>query len=120
MKEHEKIKIGISSCLLGNPVRFDGGHKRDRYITDTLGLYFEFVPVCPEVECGLPVPRESMRLVGDPAEPRLMSNKSGTDHTDRMLEWCERGSAVASQSYGTHSPHRSTPTRLYGGAAILP
>lgn len=90
MNDENKIKIGISSCLLGNPVRFDGGHKRVRYITDTLGLYFDFRPVCPEVECGLPVPRESMRLVGDPAAPRLVANKSGSDHTDKMNVWAQR------------------------------
>jgi uncharacterized protein YbbK (DUF523 family) len=64
-----KIRVGVSSCLLGNPVRYDGGHKHDRYITDILGTYFDFIPVCPEVECGLPVPRETMRLVGDPEKP---------------------------------------------------
>jgi len=60
----EKIKLGISACLLGQNVRYDGGHKHDRYLTDTLGEYVEYVPVCPEVECGLGIPRESMRLVG--------------------------------------------------------
>ena len=69
----EKIRLGISACLLGEPVRFDGGHKLDRFITDTLGQYVEFVPVCPEVECGLGVPREAMRLVGDPEAPRLVT-----------------------------------------------
>jgi len=81
------IKIGISSCLLGNKVRYDGGHKLDRYIRDTLGQYFQFIPVCPEVECGLPVPRESMRLVGDIASPRLMTTRTAADHTQRMLSW---------------------------------
>ena len=55
-----------------------------------LSQYFDFVPVCPEVECGLPVPRESMRLVGDPDSPRLVTSKSGVDHTDRMVRWAER------------------------------
>ena len=87
MNENGKIKIGISSCLLGNEVRFDGGHKHDRYITGTLGTFFDFVPVCPEVECGLSVPRESMRLVGEPGSPRLITNKAGTDHTDKMKAW---------------------------------
>ena len=87
MNNNGKIKIGISSCLLGNEVRFDGGHKHDRYITGTLGTFFEFVPVCPEVECGLSVPRESMRLVGEPESPRLVTNKTGTDHTDEMNAW---------------------------------
>lgn len=85
-----QIKIGISSCLLGNEVRFDGGHKHDRYITQTLGNYFTFVPVCPEVECGLPVPRESMRLVGDVRNPRLVTNKTGRDLTDQMMDWSRR------------------------------
>jgi len=86
----EKIKIGISTCLLGEPVRYDGGHKRDRYLTDTLGRYFTYVPVCPEVECGLGVPRESMRLVGNPDNPRLMTRVTKQDHTERMLRWAER------------------------------
>ena len=54
-------------------VRYDGGHKLDRFLRDTLGAFVEWVPVCPEVECGLPVPREAMRLVGDPAAPRLVT-----------------------------------------------
>jgi uncharacterized protein YbgA (DUF1722 family)/uncharacterized protein YbbK (DUF523 family) len=81
------IKIGISGCLLGQKVRYDGGHKLDRYIRDTLGRYFQFVPVCPEVECGLPVPRESMRLVGDADAPRLVTTRTGVDHTRRMNDW---------------------------------
>lgn len=84
---NEKITVGISSCLLGNEVRYDGGHKHDRYITGTLGLYFDFIPICPEVECGLSIPREAMRLVGDPVAPRLVTQKSGVDHTERMLSW---------------------------------
>lgn len=88
--EQTTIKLGVSSCLLGHKVRFDGGHKHDKYLTGTLGSYFEFVPVCPETECGLTVPRESMRLTGDPASPRLMTNKTGTDYTARMNSWAEK------------------------------
>ncbi len=87
--EKGRIRIGISSCLLGEPVRFDGGHKRDRFITDTLGRFFDWVPVCPEVECGLPIPRESMHLEGNPESPRLVTTRSHVDHTDRMLTWAE-------------------------------
>jgi uncharacterized protein YbgA (DUF1722 family)/uncharacterized protein YbbK (DUF523 family) len=83
----DKIRLGISACLLGEQVRYDGGHKWDRFLTDTLGKYAEFVPVCPEVECGLGVPREAMRLVGDPQNPRLVTIRSGLDHTERMLGW---------------------------------
>lgn len=83
----DAVKIGISACLLGENVRYDGGHKHDPLITQTLGPYVTFVPVCPEVECGLPVPREAMRLVGDSASPRLATIRSRVDHTDRMLDW---------------------------------
>ncbi|MBE7414522.1 MAG: DUF1722 domain-containing protein [Deltaproteobacteria bacterium] len=83
----QKIKLGISSCLLGEKVRYDGTHQRDRYITDTLGKYFEWVPVCPEVEYGLPVPREAMRLKATPEGQRLVTRKTGIDHTEGMREW---------------------------------
>lgn len=85
----EPIKIGVSACLLGEHVRYDSGHKHDRYITDTLGVYFTFVPVCPEVGCGLPTPREAMRLEGDPAAPRLMTRQTRIDKTEQMLAYCE-------------------------------
>jgi uncharacterized protein YbgA (DUF1722 family)/uncharacterized protein YbbK (DUF523 family) len=81
------IRVGISSCLLGNEVRFDGGHKRDRYLTDTLGQFFQWVPVCPEVEMGLGTPRETLRLVGDPTAPRLVFGKTRGDQTDGMQTW---------------------------------
>jgi uncharacterized protein YbgA (DUF1722 family)/uncharacterized protein YbbK (DUF523 family) len=85
-----KIRLGLSTCLLGENVRFDGGHKRDRFITDTLGQFLEFVPVCPEMECGLGVPRESMRLVGNPESPRLVTNRTKIDHTERMITWARK------------------------------
>lgn len=82
------ITIGVSSCLLGEQVRYDGGHRHDRYITDSLGTFFSFVPVCPEVGCGMPTPREAMRLEGDPLAPRLMTRISRIDRTDLMLSYC--------------------------------
>jgi len=85
-----KVKIGISSCLLGERVRYDGGHKLDRYITETLGQYFEWVSVCPEVEYGLPVPREVMRLEGNPDYPRLVTVQTKVDHTEGMLKWTDK------------------------------
>jgi uncharacterized protein YbgA (DUF1722 family)/uncharacterized protein YbbK (DUF523 family) len=84
------IKIGISSCLLGNSVRYDGGHKLDRFLTDTLGVFVEYVPVCPETECGLGIPREPMRLEGDIENPRLMTIKSRKDITKRMKQWSRK------------------------------
>jgi uncharacterized protein YbbK (DUF523 family) len=86
----DKIRLGISSCLLGERVRYDGGHKYDAYLTDTLGPFVQWVPVCPEVECGLPVPREAMHLEGDPPSPRLVAIRTRVDHTDRMLSWARR------------------------------
>ena len=86
----KKIRLGISTCLLGEKVRYDGGHKLDRFLTDTLGRYVEYVPVCPEVECGLPVPREAMHLEGNPASPRLVTIKSGEDRTGQMTRWARR------------------------------
>lgn len=86
----DRIKIGISTCLLGENVRYDGGHKLDRYIRDTLGAYMDFVPVCPESECGLGIPRESMHLFGEPDAPRLVTRRSGIDLTDRMATWAHQ------------------------------
>jgi uncharacterized protein YbgA (DUF1722 family)/uncharacterized protein YbbK (DUF523 family) len=84
-----KIRLGISSCLLGKAVRYDGGHKLDRFLTDTLGKYVEYVPVCPEVECGMPIPREAMHLAGDPESPRLVTIKNRIDKTNQMAGWAE-------------------------------
>jgi len=81
------IRVGISACLLGQAVRYDGGHKRDRYITDTLGEFFEWVPICPEVELGLGTPRETLRLEGNAAAPRLVFATSRGDITQAMQAW---------------------------------
>jgi uncharacterized protein YbgA (DUF1722 family)/uncharacterized protein YbbK (DUF523 family) len=85
-----KIPIGISTCLLGENVRYNGGHALDRFLRDTLGKYVEYVPVCPEVECGFGIPRETFRLVGDPKEPRLVTSHTGVDHTERMEAWARK------------------------------
>ncbi len=87
--EETEIKVGVSSCLLGYEVRYDGQHKLDRYVRDVLGEYFDYVPVCPEQECGLPTPREAMRLEGDVENPKLVTNKTHIDHTDRMLDYAK-------------------------------
>ena len=84
------IRVGISSCLLGEEVRYDGGHQKDAYITGVLARYFTWVPVCPEMEVGMGVPREPIRLVGDAGSPRMMGVTSGTDHTERMREFAGR------------------------------
>ena len=85
----QRVRIGISSCLLGERVRFDGGHKRDAFLADMFGRYVEWVPVCPEFEVGLGVPRETLRLVANDGRVRLISPQTGVDHTDRMKSWAE-------------------------------
>lgn len=80
-----KIRLGISSCLLGEKVRFDGNHKLDSYLTDTLGQFVEWVPVCPEVAIGLGIPRPPIRLVGSPSTPRAVGVQDGSlDVTDKL------------------------------------
>ena len=86
----KSIKLGISTCLLGENVRYDGGHKLDQFLTNTLGQFVEYVPVCPEVECGLLVPRESMHLDGNPDSPRLVTSRAKQDMTDRMVQWARK------------------------------
>jgi uncharacterized protein YbgA (DUF1722 family)/uncharacterized protein YbbK (DUF523 family) len=85
--EPEKIRLGVSACLLGEPVRFDGGHKRDPFLVDTLGPFVEWVAVCPEVEIGLSTPRDTLRLVGARDAPRLVVEKTGQDLTERMRRY---------------------------------
>jgi len=84
------IKVGISACLLGNEVRYDGGHKRDAFLADTFGRFVDWVPVCPEVECGLGTPREAMRLVRMGNDVRMITVKTGTDLTARMEKFARR------------------------------
>jgi uncharacterized protein YbgA (DUF1722 family)/uncharacterized protein YbbK (DUF523 family) len=89
------IRIGVSACLLGQEVRFDGGHKRNDFLTGTLGDFVEFVAVCPEVDIGLGIPRESLRLVRDDSGAvRMVANKSGADVTDTMSAYAERRAAA--------------------------
>lgn len=85
-----KIRLGISACLLGQNTRWDGGNAREHFPADTLENYVEYVSVCPEAECGFGVPRDSMRLTGDPVRPRLMVTRTGIDRTERMEAWAYR------------------------------
>jgi uncharacterized protein YbbK (DUF523 family) len=90
MENTEKIKLGISACLLGQSVRYNGGHQLDHFLKDTLGKYVDYVPVCPEVECGFGVPREAFRLIGEPDLPRLITINTKQDFTERMEEWAQK------------------------------
>ncbi len=86
----EKIRLGVSACLLGETVRYDGGHRLDPFLAETLGQFVEYVSICPEVECGLPVPREAMYLEGNPASPRLVTTRTKKDMSDRMIRWAQK------------------------------
>jgi uncharacterized protein YbgA (DUF1722 family)/uncharacterized protein YbbK (DUF523 family) len=90
MQDSSRLRIGISACLLGQEVRFDGGHKRDRFLTEVLGAVVEWVPVCPEVELGLGTPRETLRLVRSEKGVRMITTRTGIDHTDGMNAWADR------------------------------
>jgi uncharacterized protein YbgA (DUF1722 family)/uncharacterized protein YbbK (DUF523 family) len=93
----EKIRIGISSCLLGNSVRYDGGHKLDRFLRDTLGQYVDYLPVCPEAECGMGIPREAMRLEGKTDAPRLVTRNTREDKTEMMVNWAKKRVAALAE-----------------------
>ena len=95
----DQIKIGVSSCLLGEKVRYNGDHKRHWYINEVLGKYFQYVPFCPELEVGMGVPRPSVRLVGKVESPRMVEPKSGEDWTDRMVNYSNK---KASKLAGLH------------------
>jgi uncharacterized protein YbgA (DUF1722 family)/uncharacterized protein YbbK (DUF523 family) len=105
------IRIGISACLLGQPVRFDGGHKRDAFLTGTFGRFVEWVPVCPEVECGLGTPRETMRLVKNGDAVRLLTVKTGVDLTSKMERFSRsRVTSLASEDLSGFVLKKDSPS----------
>ncbi len=85
-----KPRLGISQCLLGDTVRYDGGHKRDAFLTDVLTPFVDWIPVCPEVEAGLGTPREAMHLAGDPDAPKLLTIRTHIDHTITLQAFSQR------------------------------
>jgi uncharacterized protein YbgA (DUF1722 family)/uncharacterized protein YbbK (DUF523 family) len=105
------IRIGISACLLGQQVRFDGGHKRDAFLTETFGRFVEWVPVCPEVECGFGTPREAMRLVRVEDGVRLLTIKTGIDLTAPMERFSRsRVSALAREDLSGYVLKKDSPS----------
>ena len=105
------IRLGISACLLGDEVRFDGGHKRDRFLTDTLGPFVEWVKVCPEVEMGLGTPRETLRLVADNGRLRLITTRTHIDHTEGMNAWAaERVAELADEQLSGYVLKKDSPS----------
>ena len=122
-----QLRVGVSTCLLGEEVRYDGGHKRDAFVTDTLGPWVEWVSVCPEVELGLGIPREPIRLEGDPDAPRLVAPKSGRDLTDAMTRLARtRVEAIARTGLDGYVLKKGSPScgmervRIWGGKGPPP
>ena len=121
---HSRLRIGISSCLLGDEVRFDGGHKRDLFLTQTLAPYVEWVRVCPEVEVGMGVPREPLRLVNRDGDIRMITTRTGVDHSDAMRAYAaRRTTALAAMDLRGYVLKRDSPScgmervKVYSGAA---
>ena len=134
-----KPKIGVSACLLGQKVRFDGGHKRDSFLTDLFGKFVDWVAVCPEAEVGMGIPRETVRLVGSPGHAKMIAEKSGRDWTAEMQQFsakriCElAGQELSGYIFKKGSPscgmervklysHGAPPSRLGRGlfaAAVM-
>ena len=123
------VRIGISRCLLGEPVRWDGGHKRDAYLVDVFGPHVQWVPVCPELESGLPVPRPTMRLEHSPEGGTVVNGvpvrliiRSGGDWTDEMVAWsASKVKALAKADLDGFVLKRDSPScglarvKVYGG-----
>jgi len=119
------IRIGVSACLLGQEVRFDGGHKRDGFLVETFGQYVEWVPVCPEVELGLGIPRPTLRLERHGDDVRLVMPKTGTDYTAPMLGYAvKRVGTLAGEDLCGYILKKDSPScgmervKVYGTQAI--
>lgn len=119
------IRIGVSACLLGREVRYDGGHKRDAFLVETFGHYVQWVPVCPEVEIGLGIPRPTLRLERHGADVRLMMPKTGGDHTDAMRDYADkRVAALAEDDLCGYILKKDSPScgmervKVYGTSTI--
>ena len=118
-------KLGISACLLGNAVRFDGGHKRDRFLTDTLGQFIEWIPICPEVEVGMTVPREPVRLIAIRSGTQMIAERSGKDWTDEMINFARaRARNLATAGLSGYIFKKNSPScgiqrvRLYNSKGV--
>ncbi|MGJ8663525.1 MAG: DUF1722 domain-containing protein [Marinicella sp.] len=97
----KKIKVGISACLLGQPVRFNGSHKNSSFCSEVLSEWFEFVAICPEVEIGLGIPREPIRLVNEKGQIRVKNvTDQSKDYTDQLHEFADKKAAELTELCG--------------------
>ena len=115
-----KPRIGISACLLGEPVRYDGGHKRDAWLVNILGRRVEYVPVCPEVEFGLGVPRDTIRLQRGKNGIRLVVEKTGRDITRAMDQFTRRRvRALARENLSGYIFKKNSPSCGVAGVKVF-
>jgi uncharacterized protein YbgA (DUF1722 family)/uncharacterized protein YbbK (DUF523 family) len=120
------IRIGISACLLGQEVRFDGGHKRDAFLTEVLAPHVQWVPVCPEVEVGMGTPRETLRLVAENGHVRMITTRTAVDYTDAMNDWARpRVDALAGEDLDGYVLKKDSPScgmervKVYGSSGAV-
>jgi uncharacterized protein YbgA (DUF1722 family)/uncharacterized protein YbbK (DUF523 family) len=120
-----KPKIGISACLLGQRVRYDGSHKKDAFLTENFGRYVEWMPVCPEVEVGMGVPREAVRLVGAVSSPLMVAERSATDWTPVMTQYAaKKAKDLSSLQLSGYILKKNSPScgmervKIYGGKGM--
>jgi uncharacterized protein YbgA (DUF1722 family)/uncharacterized protein YbbK (DUF523 family) len=125
MGRERPLRVGISACLLGQEVRFDGGHKRNAFLTDVLGPFVEWVPICPEVEMGLGTPRETLRLERVDGALRIITTRTRVDHTDGMNRWARaRLAALAAEDLSGYVLKKDSPScglmrvKLYGNGGV--
>jgi uncharacterized protein YbgA (DUF1722 family)/uncharacterized protein YbbK (DUF523 family) len=125
--ESMPVRVGVSACLLGGEVRFDGGHKRDRYLTDVLGDNVEWLPVCPEIELGMGIPRPVIQLRGGEIGERLVERESDEDWTERMKDYADaRTSELADVGLDGFVLKKDSPScgmarvRVYGRPGGMP
>jgi uncharacterized protein YbbK (DUF523 family) len=115
----DPLRLGISSCLLGQHVRYDGGHKRDAFLVDTLGSLVEWVPVCPEVELGLGTPRDTLRLVRKDDVVRMLQPETGRDITDEMRAFARRRvEALAGERLAGYVLKKDSPSCGLEGVSV--
>jgi uncharacterized protein YbbK (DUF523 family) len=119
------VRVGVSACLLGEHVRFDGGHKRDAFLVEMLGQFVEFVRVCPEFELGLGVPRETLRLERKGNDIHLVAPRSGSDRTESMRAFvAKRTAALAREELSGYVLKKNSPScgmervRVYGAGGM--
>ncbi len=122
----EPIRVGVSSCLLGNQVRFDGGHKRDAFLVESVGRYVEWVPVCPEVEVGMEIPRPTLRLQQGSGDVRLVVPSTGKDYSTAMRAYAsKRVAALAEEALCGFILKKNSPScgmervKVYAKDAVL-